>query len=117
MPAAKGSSDLILGSLIPSWFSGPALHLDLAHTKCDLQWSAIKALGAWGGDLNNIFVMVLAGFSEISIKQLSFSPFPVAWETLRCWICLGLFGLLGGVSLQQWSLSLPALAVCHHGVA
>lgn len=61
--------------------------------------------------------MVLAGFSEISIKQLSFSPFPVAWETLWRWICLGLFGLLGGVSLQQWSLSLPALALCLHGVA
>lgn len=75
------------------------MHKELAPMKCDLQYSAIKALGAWGGDLNNVFVMVLAGFLEISIKQLSFSPFPVAWETLQRWICLGLFGLLGSVSL------------------
>lgn len=42
--------------------------------------------------------MVLAGLSEVFINQLSFSPFTVAWETLQCWIWLGLFGLLGAVS-------------------
>lgn len=114
---SQGKVRADLGEADTSWFSGAALHEDLAPTKCDLQCSAVKALGAWGGDLNNIFVMVLAGLSEISIKQLSCSPFPVAWETLRRWICLGLFGLLGGVSLQQWSLILPALALCLHGVA
>lgn len=72
-------------------------------------------MGARGGVLNNVFVTVLAGLSEISIK-LSFSPFTVAWETLRLWIWLGLFGLLGAVSLQQWSFALPALALCPHGV-
>lgn len=55
MPEARGKSDLILGRPIPSWFSGSAMHEDLAPTKCDLQWYVMKALGAWGGDLNNIF--------------------------------------------------------------